>query len=236
MKTLTSYELMNSIALQIEQPRKAQSSTPALPVTAKEQSRLTPNAVLEDLLKGNKRFVAGRLSDPNIADRIKAATHGQFPKAVILSCLDSRVPVEQIFDQGIGDVFVGRVAGNIASDDQLGSMEFATKVAGAKLVMVLGHEGCGAVKGACDGVKMGNLTGLLERIQPAVNAVGGFAGKERSSENNDFVEQVVAQNVRQAIIDIRRQSTVLAELEQKGQIKIVGALYSLQDGSVELLE
>ncbi|MEM7144499.1 MAG: carbonic anhydrase family protein [Verrucomicrobiota bacterium] len=227
---------MNSITLDREEPSDPHGASTGLPVTAEEQQHLTPDAVLADLLEGNKRFVAGKLSDPRIPARIQAATQGQFPKAVILSCLDSRVPVEQVFDQGIGDIFVGRVAGNVASEDQLGSMEFATKVAGAKLVMVLGHEACGAVKGACDGVEMGNLTGLLEKIKPAVNAIGGFAGEERSSENSAFVEQVVAQNVRQAMIDIRRQSRVLAELEQTGQIKIVGALYSLQDGSVELLQ
>jgi carbonic anhydrase len=136
-----------------------------VPVSAEQQKELTPKAVLEQLMEGNKRFVSGRISDPNIKERIKISSKGQYPKAVILSCLDSRVPVEQVFDVGIGDVFVGRVAGNVENEDQLGSMEFATKVAGSKLVMVLGHEACGAVKGACDKVELGNLTALQPRYR-----------------------------------------------------------------------
>jgi len=197
---------------------------------------MTPDDVLRDLMEGNKRYVAGELSPPHVKKRIAAASKGQYPKAVILSCLDSRVPVELVFDQGIGDIFVGRVAGNVENEDQLGSMEFATKVAGSKLVMVLGHESCGAVKGACDGVEMGNLTALLSKIQPAVDAVDGYESAQRNSKNAEFVAKVVEQNVRQTVADIRERSPVLAELEREGSIKIVGALYSLHDGSVTLLE
>ena len=187
-------------------------------------------------MAGNMRYVAGEVSDPNIKASIAAAASGQFPQAVILSCLDSRVPVELVFDVGIGDVFVGRVAGNVENVDQLGSMEFATKAAGAKLVMVLGHEACGAVKGACDGVELGNLTALLAKIQPAVDAVEGFEADQRNSKNADFVEKVVEKNVRMTVADIRKDSPVLAEAEKAGEIMIVGAIYSLQDGSVTLLE
>jgi len=207
-----------------------------LPITAEEQKALTPDQVLTNLMEGNERYVAGEIAAPNIKDRIKAAAGGQFPQAVILSCLDSRVPVEDIFDQGIGDIFVGRVAGNVENVDQLGSMEFAAAAAGVKLVVVLGHEACGAVKGACDHVKLGNLTELLAKIQPAVDSVKGYDESERNSKNTEFVNKVIEANVKMTVADIRERSKVLADMEKEGKIKIVGALYSLQDGSVTLLE
>ena len=206
-----------------------------LPITPEQQASFTPQEVIDALLEGNKRFQAGKTTDLNIKASIAEASKGQHPKAVILSCLDSRVPVELVFDQAIGDIFVGRVAGNVENEDQLGSMEFATKVAGAKVVMVLGHESCGAVKGACDGVKMGNLTALLEKIQPAVDAVEGHEGN-RTSANPEFVAEVIEVNVEKTVEDIRASSPVLAEMEQAGEILIVGAVYSLQDGSVTLLD
>lgn len=205
-----------------------------LPPTADEQKQLNPKGVLEELMAGNARYSAGKLTDPNVLARVEATAKGQYPKAYILSCVDSRVPVEQVFDQGIGDLFVGRVAGNIESTEQLGSIEFATKVAGAKLVMILGHEACGAVKGACDHVELGNLTHLLNEIKPAVDAVQGH--EDRSSKNSAFVEDVIEKNVRLTVEDLRKRSTVLTELEKSGVIKIVGALYSLKDGKVRLLE
>jgi carbonic anhydrase len=205
-------------------------------VTKEEQSALTPDKVLADLMDGNGRFVADKIGDPEIKKRIANSADGQYPKAVILSCLDSRVPVELVFDQRIGDIFVGRVAGNIEDEDQLGSMEFATKLAGAKLVFVLGHSACGAVKGACDGAKLGNLTALLAKIRPAVDAVQGFKPEERTSKNNEFVEKVIEQNVRQTMADIRKDSPVLAELESSGKIKIVGGIYDLHTGKVTLLK
>lgn len=146
------------------------------------------------------------------------------------------VPVEKIFDLSIGDIFVGRVAGDIENEDQLGSMEFATKIAGAKLVMVLGHESCGAVKGACQGVQLGNLTELLEKIEPAINDVKGFSVEERTVENAEFVSAVIKQNVKQTVSDIRRRSPVLSDLEKNSEIRIVGAVYSLKTGEVSLLE
>ena len=206
-----------------------------LPISKSQQAELTPDKVLSDLMEGNKRYVEGKIAEPNIKERIKASSSGQFPQAVVLSCLDSRVPVEMIFDQGIGDIFVGRVAGNIENVDQLGSMEFATAATGVKLVMVLGHESCGAVKGACDNVELGNLTDLLKKIKPAIDAVEGYEG-ERNSKNKEFVEAVIKANVKQTVSDIRERSEVLAKMETEGKIKIVGAIYSLQDGSVTLIE
>lgn len=213
------------------------AETKQIPLTAEQQKALTPDKVLADLMAGNKRYVAGELTDPNIKANIAASAKGQFPSAVILSCLDSRVPVESVFDQGIGDIFVGRVAGNIENEDLLGSFEFATKAAGAKLVMVLGHEACGAVKGACDHVEMGNLTALLDKIKPAVDAVSkDFPEDQRNSKNADFVNKVIEENVRMTVADIRKDSPVLAEMEKAGEIKIVGAIYSLKNGEVSLID
>jgi carbonic anhydrase len=205
-------------------------------VTKEEQSALTPDKVLADLMAGNARFVAGEIANPEVKKRIANSANGQYPKAVVLSCLDSRVPVELVFDQRIGDIFVGRVAGNIEDVDQLGSMEFATKLAGAKLVFVMGHTACGAVKGACDGAKLGNLTTLLARIEPAVEAVQGFKPEDRTSANKVFLEKVIEQNVRQTMANIRKDSPVLAELEASGKIKIVGGVYDLHTGKVTLLK
>jgi carbonic anhydrase len=205
-------------------------------VTREQQQELTPDAVLAELMAGNARFVAGETTPPNITARIVASAQGQFPKAVILSCLDSRVPVELVFNRGIGDLFVGRVAGNIQNVDQLGSMEFATKLAGAKLVMVLGHTECGAIKGACDDAKLGNLTALLAKIRPAVKSVEGFKADERTSANVEFVTKVTKQNVRLTVTGIRKNSPVLAGLEKSGELKIVGAIYDLQTGKVSLLD
>lgn len=212
------------------------AGTAAMQPDAAKQQALTPDGVLAELIEGNGRYVAGQPTAYDLKARIAKAAEGQYPKAYILSCVDSRVPVEQVFDQGIGDLFVGRVAGNIESAEQLGSIEFATKVAGAKLVLVLGHEACGAVKGACDHVEMGNLTGLLDQIEPAVKAVDGFDAGERNSKNKKFVDAVTERNVALTVADIRKRSEILAGLEKEGKIKIVGALYSMKDGKVTLLD
>jgi len=204
--------------------------------TKEQQSALTPDKVLADMMDGNGRFVSGKILDPDIKKRVANSATGQYPKAVVLSSLDSRVPVEMVFDQGIGDLCVGRVAGNIEDQDQLGSMEFATKVSGAKLVFVLGHTACGAIKWACDGAELGNLTALLAKIKPSVDAVEGFKPEERKSANTDFVEKVIVQNVRQTITNIRRDSAVLAEMETSGKIKMVGGIYDLRTGKVTLLK
>lgn len=205
-------------------------------MTEEKQASLTPDKVLSSLMAGNARFAAGRTTAQDITARRAATAKGQHPEAVVLSCLDSRVPVEMVFDKGIGDVFVGRVAGNVGDKDQLGSMEFATKLEGAKLVMVLGHTSCGAIKGACDGAKLGHLTGLLAKIRPAVRAVKDVPAGQRTSANAAFVNKVAAENVRETVANIRRRSPILAGLEKSGQIKIVGAMYDLQTGKVSLVK
>ena len=207
-------------------------------LTSEKQKALKPDEVLADLMAGNKRFVDGATTNhKSTKAEVEATAKGQYPQAVILSCLDSRVPVELVFDQNIGDVFVARVAGNIENVDILGSMEFATKAAGAKLVMVLGHEACGAVKGACDHVELGNLTELLDKIKPAVEAVSkDFPEDQRNSKNKDFVEAVIKKNVEITLADIRKDSPILAEMEKKGDIKLVGGIYNLHTGAVELLK
>ena len=213
---------------------KTSDAADTLQPSAESQKGLTPDSILKDLTEGNVAYASGQISGPNILARREMAAKGQFPKAYILSCVDSRVPVEQVFNQGIGDIFVGRVAGNIETAEQLGSMEFAAAVAGVKVIMVLGHEACGAVKGAADSVKLGNLTTLLEQINPAISEVKGYEG-ERNAKNKEFIAKVTEQNVMTTIADIREKSEVLANLEKDGKLKIVGAVYSLQTGEVAFL-
>jgi carbonic anhydrase len=205
------------------------------PLSQKQQQALTPDAVLANMMAGNKRFVSGKTLQRNITVRIAESAAGQYPKAVVLSCMDSRVPVEKVFDVSIGDIFVGRVAGNVISPDQLGSMEYATKLAGAKIVFVLGHTECGAVKGAISGAKLGNLTGLLAKIEPAVKDVKGFKPDERTASDSKFVDAVAAQNVRDTIASIRHDSPILAKLEKEGKIRIVGGMYDVHTGKVTLI-
>ena len=204
-------------------------------MTKEQQAALTPDAVLQDFIEGNKRFHSGVKTVRDHSEQIRKAVPGQFPKAVVLSCLDSRVPVEDVFDQGLGDIFVGRVAGNFVNEDLLGSMEFACKVAGAKLILVMGHQHCGAVKGAIDDVKLGNITAMLAKIKPAVQMSQDFAG-EKTSKNDEFVEHVSENNVKYAMQQIREKSPILKEMEDKGEIKIVGAFYRLTDGTIEFVK
>ncbi len=204
-------------------------------LTQAEQDKLTPDEVLRLLKDGNRRFVSGTLTSRDHSKLVREAANGQFPKAMILSCVDSRIPVEDVFDRGIGDVFVARVAGNFENTDILGSMEFACKVSGAKLVLVLGHEHCGAVKAAIDGVVLGNITRMLENIKPAVESISGYEGR-KSSENPEFVHMVAEKNVRLTIEDVRKRSTILKEMEDAGDIKIVGALYDMDTGEIDFLE
>jgi carbonic anhydrase len=205
-------------------------------LSADEQSKLTPDQVLSEFKEGNLRYknsdVTKRYHTKELREK---ATGGQYPKAIVLSCVDSRVPVEDVFDQGIGDIFVGRVAGNFANTDLLGSMEFACKIAGAKLILVLAHQHCGAVKGAIDDVKMGHLTSLLKNIKPAVEKSRDFKG-EQSSRNEAFVKYVAIQNVKQTINKIRMESPILREMESQGKIKIVGAFYTLRNGELEFID
>jgi carbonic anhydrase len=203
--------------------------------TKAEQDALTPEKVLQEFIDGNTRFKNGNVTQRLHSEEIrKIATDGQFPKAMVLSCLDSRVPVEDVFDQGIGDVFVGRVAGNFVNTDLLGSMEFACKVAGAKLIIVMGHQHCGAVKGAIDDVHLGNITSMLTNIKPAVAMSQAFEG-EKSSKNETFVKHVAKNNVKHTIDQIRAGSDILKDMEAKGQIKIVGAFYTLRSGELEFV-
>ena len=202
-------------------------------ITKLEQEALTPDEVLNDLIEGNNRFTSDNFHSRDYNALKVSATVGQYPKAVILSCVDSRVPVETVFDQGIGDIFVARVAGNFENKDILGSMEYACKVAGSKLVFVMGHESCGAVSAACDGIELGNITHLLSNIKPAVEAVK-TEGK-RDSTNKKFVHDVVEKNVRLTMERVREKSPILKDMEDKGDIKIIGGVYSLQSGKVELL-
>jgi carbonic anhydrase len=199
-----------------------------------EQAALTPAQVLESLRQGNERFASGKTRPRDMLHDQQVTAAGQYPHAVILSCIDSRAPAEIIFDAGLGDLFNARIAGNIADADLVGSMEFACKVSGAKLVLVMGHTSCGAIKGACDRVQLGNLTGLLEKIQPAVEAVRDVTG-ERTSKNAAFVEAVGEANVRLTVERIRELSPILREMESTGKIQIAGCIYDLDTGRVRLL-
>lgn len=205
-------------------------------MTKAKRDSLTPDEVLQDFIAGNSRFKNSNLTTREHTPEIrKAVTDGQFPKAIVLSCVDSRVPVEDVFDQNLGDVFVGRVAGNFVNTDLLGSMEFACKVAGAKLILVMGHQHCGAIKGAIDDVQMGNMTAMLANIKPAVVMSQNFEG-EKSSQNEAFVKLVAQNNVRNSLAQIRAKSEILKTMESKGEIKIVGAFYTLRTGELQLLD
>jgi len=203
-------------------------------LTAEEQKSLTPDMILQSLQEGNKRFVNNNLTYRNHSAMVRKAAAGQYPKAVVISCIDSRVPVEDLFDKGIGDLFVGRVAGNFVNEDLLGSLEYSCKVAGAKVIVVLGHASCGAIKAAIDTVKLGNITAMLTKIEPAVAQAQDFPG-EKTSGNYVFVDYVAKKNVLRTIEVIRAQSPILKEMEEKGEIKVVGAFYSLKTGVVTFL-
>ena len=204
-------------------------------LTQEEQASLTPARVMELLKEGNKRFVNGEVTLRNHKEQIRRAAANQFPKAIVLSCVDSRVPVEDVFDRGIGDMFVARVAGNFVNTDILGSMEFACKVSGAKLILVLGHEYCGAVKGAIDAVELGNITAMLEKIKPAVNSFLDYE-REKASSNAEFVHMVAEKNVQLNVARIRQESPILQAMEAAGEIKIVGAMYNMETGQVNFME
>jgi len=189
------------------------------------QDSLSPQDAFNILVEGNKRFTQNLKADRDLPAQVSETSAGQYPFAVVLSCIDSRVPVELVFDQGIGDVFSARVAGNIINEDVLGSMEYSCKVAGSKLVVVMGHSKCGAVTAACKHIELGNITVLLDKIQPAVNAVD-----EEMSDAK--VEKVAAMNVKLSIERIRKESPILSEMEKNGEIEIVGAMYNVTDGTV----
>lgn len=200
-------------------------------LTKSVQAGITADKALEILQAGNARFAANKPLRRNLKAQVQATALGQYPFASVVGCLDSRTGPELVFDQGIGDIFVARVAGNTVNEDILGSLEYASKVAGSRLVVVLGHTSCGAVKGACDDVKMGNLTGLLGKIKPAVAAAS--TPGERNSHNHAFVGEVTELNVKQVVQRIRDESPVLKALEDEGRIRIVGALYDTSTGKVK---
>jgi len=203
-------------------------------LTKEEQDALTPDAVIQALKDGNNRFITNDLTARDHSKLVRNSTLAQYPKAIVLSCVDSRVPVEDVFDRGIGDMFVARVAGNFVNEDILGSMEFACKVSGSKLILVMGHEHCGAVKAAVDDVKLGNITPMLEKIKPAIDLVE-YDG-ERNSKNQDFVHMVSESNVMNTVDQIRLKSPILKEMEDNGEIKIIGGLYDMDNGVVTLIK
>ena len=203
--------------------------------TQETQAGLTPPKALQILKEGNDRFVNNLKANRNLLEQAGYTADGQFPFAVILSCIDSRTSAELIFDQGLGDVFSIRIAGNIINEDILGSLEFACKVAGSKIIVVLGHTKCGAIKGACDHVEMGNLTALLSKIQPAVYDEKTVT-ENRSSNNSDFVEKVAAINVKRTVQGVMERSPILKEMIEKGEIGIVGGTHDLATGNVTFFE
>ena len=204
--------------------------------TKASQDAISPAKALELLKEGNQRFTAKQQVERNLNLQVEQTSTGQFPFATVLSCIDSRVPAELVFDQGIGDIFSVRIAGNFVNADILGSMEFASKLAGTKLILVLGHTACGAVKGACDHAELGNLTAMLDNIAPAVEAITEPENAaDRTSANIDFVNAVGTKNVELTIDRIREESPVLAEMEQAGEIQIIGGMYDIATGKVNFL-
>lgn len=220
----------------------AETTPPALATVstvldAAAQQALTPDQVLADLKAGNRRFAEGTLTQRDyLAQAAATATDGQYPKAAILGCVDSRVPPEVIFDQGIGDVFVGRVAGNVEDINLVGSLEFATKVAGSKVIVILGHTSCGAIKGAADGVELGSLTELLKNFDAPIARADEATEGEANSSNKEFLDLAIEENVRQTIADVLAQSEIMSQMVEDGELMIVGGVYDLSTGWVEWLE
>lgn len=206
-------------------------------LTQELQAKITPQDALEILRQGNQRFVNNLKANRNLLQQANETRDGQWPFAVILSCIDSRTSCELIFDQGLGDIFSIRIAGNIVSTDVLGSLEFACKLAGSKLIVVLGHSNCGAVKGACDHVEMGNLTELLAKLQPAVYEEKTVTNpEERNSKNAQFVEQVATINVKRSVKSVISRSYILEQMIEKGEVGIIGAMHNLETGAVEFYD
>lgn len=203
--------------------------------TAASQLVLTPATALEYLKEGNQRFVNKTTVQRDLQQQVSDTATGQYPFAAIVSCIDSRIPTEVIFDQGIGDIFNARVAGNFVNEDILGSLEFACKLAGSKTILILGHTSCGGVKGACDNAQLGNLTQMLQKIMPAVDGTPTAEGEERSSKNTKFVNEVAELNVKLTMKATKEQSPVLAEMIDNGEVSIAGAIYDVKTGIVRFL-
>jgi carbonic anhydrase len=205
--------------------------------TKETQATMTPKKSLQYLKEGNERFQNNLKTNRNLLEQVNDTSDGQFPFATILSCIDSRVSAELVFDQGLGDIFSIRIAGNFINEDILGSMEFGCKLAGTELIVVLGHTSCGAIKGACDHARLGNLTALIKKIEPAVEAVNEpLDDTLRNSSNLEFVDSVAAKNVQMAIGNIRKNSPILAEMERNNEIVIVGAMYDVGTGAVQFFD
>lgn len=202
--------------------------------TKESQAQLTPKRAKEILLEGNERFVNSLRLNRNYLQQVNETSDSQYPFAVVLSCIDSRTSAELIFDQGLGDIFSARIAGNIVNEDILGSMEFACKVAGSKLIVVLGHTNCGAIKGACNNVELGNLTSLLRKIKPSMDAIR-YDG-DRSAKNMEFVEMVAKKNVLNMLKEIPQKSPLIKEIIESGQIGMVGGMYNVETGAVEFYD
>lgn len=232
-KTTENEKTQTSVTDSVNQQSNRQALREKV-LTAEEQAALTPDAVISALKERNKRFINNDLTLRDHSAMVRNATIGQYPKAVILSCLDSRIPVEDVFDSGIGDLFVARIAGNFSNTDILGSMEFGCKVSGAKVILVLGHESCGAIKGAIDNVQLGNITPMLANIKPAIARVKNFSG-EKNSKNTEYVEAVAKENVLNTIATILTKSPILKEMADKGEIKVVGGYYNMHTGEVIFL-
>jgi carbonic anhydrase len=204
-------------------------------ITSEKQKSLSPEQIIQNLKDGNERFVNNNLTARDYQAQVKATTEGQYPEAVVISCIDSRVPVEQVFDKGVGDIFVARVAGNFVNEDILGSTEYGTAVAGSKVIVVMGHKSCGAVKAAIDDVQMGNITAMLKKIKPAVEMTQNFDG-ERSTNNEEYVTEVVKNNVKHTIEEMRANSPIISDLEKNGDVLVAGAYYDLETGKVTFLD
>ncbi|MBO9729787.1 MAG: carbonic anhydrase [Chitinophaga sp.] len=200
------------------------------------QSSLTPAMALQYLKEGNLRFVNNLRANRDLLSQVNATRDGQYPFATVLSCMDSRTSVELVFDQGLGDIFSIRIAGNVLNQDILGSMEFGTQLAGSKIIVVLGHTQCGAIKGACDGVQLGNLTPLLEKIKPAIDSETSTPAENRNGKNAAFVKNVTENNVRQVIKQLKSESPIITKLADSGAIMLVGGIYHLETGAVTFFE
>ncbi len=207
----------------------------AVTQTADSQANITPSMAVDMLKEGNERFMNGNMLKRDFHAQIGQTATGQFPFASVISCIDSRIPTEVVFDQGIGDIFNARIAGNFVNDDILGSLEFACKLAKSKVIVVMGHTSCGAVKGACDNAELGKLTQMLDKIMPAVKAIQTPEGEERNSKNLEFVNRVAEKNVEFTIKNIKAHSEVLNTMYKNGEIDIVGAMYDVKTGRVKFL-
>lgn len=203
--------------------------------TKESQASVTPEMALQLLKDGNKRFLDKATISRSYDKQIELTTSGQYPFAAVVSCIDSRIPTEIVFDQGIGDIFNARIAGNFVNEDILGSLEFACKIAGSKLIVIMGHTSCGAVKGACDHAELGNLTAMLGKIEPALDSVKTEEGADRSSSNIDFVNQVAVQNVHLTVAKLKQDSPVLNEMIVNGEIHVVAAMYDVASGEVSFI-